>query len=74
MVPKIAASIRRIGLSLTANAQPASAISSAPTISKVFRPKLSATAVMMIVITAPPARAAVNIQPIAVVLKPMASR
>ena len=74
MVPKIAANTKRIGFSLTAKIQPASAISIAPKISSALRPKLSATAVIKTVITAPPARAAVKTQPMAVVLNPTASR
>lgn len=61
-------------LSLTANIHPASAISAAPAINSALRPRRSATPVMMIVITAPPASAAVKIQPIAAGPNPTASR
>src|SRR5262245_6441493 len=72
--PKIAAKASNHGSLLTAKTQPAIAISTAPKISNVFRPKLSATVVMIIVITAPPASAAANIQPMAVVVSPIPSR
>ncbi len=74
MVPKTAAIDSHSGLLLSANTQPADAIRRAPMIRSALRPKLSATDVMMIVISAPPARAAVNIQPIAAGLTPTASR
>ncbi len=74
MVPNTAARVKNIGLLLTANTQPASAMSSAPKISSFFRPNLSAMEVMTTVIRAPPASAAVKIHPMAVLLSPIVSR
>lgn len=74
MVPKIEAMASPIGLSLMANTQPANVIKSVLTIKSALRPKLSARAVIRIVITAPPASAAVKIQPIAARLSPTESR
>ena len=64
----------KTGSRLSANIEPANAIRTAPTIKSARRPNLSATAVMMMVITAPPASAAVKIQPIAAGLSPTVSR
>jgi len=69
MVPKLAARVSSMGLAVMAKTPPAIAINTVPKINSVFRPQLSATSVIRMVIAAPPASAAVKIQPMAVALR-----
>ena len=74
IVPSTAATLSMAKLSVSAKTAPARAINAAPMIRTRLRPYWSATVVKNTVITAPPARAAVNTMPMATASRPIAAR